>query len=343
MTTATTASCSATQPSAFSANAAKLELLAQKSGSRELSITHSGAKTDSLVNGRFSLKREFDGVLVHACNMEEQRSASISCEQSAELTFGILLEGKVTFGHNGELGTLDAEESAQGWATNTTRTATWQRQLNAKQQVHKLVVAVSPHWIKQNLLQGKPPIFFSRFINTHLARTHWRASGELVRMAKSVMSSHNDTPSQALHFHASVLAFIAQAIDDLEGSQNILSYFNGQPSPTKGANNQALKIKQYLEAHIQQLIPGQQIQLTTVAQELGMSVSKLQRIAKSHFGCTVAEYIRTRRLEIARYEIEQNQLSIGEAAFIAGYNHRSNFSKAFKQYFNLCPGSLIQK
>lgn len=320
-----------------------LEQMAKQAGTRKLSVTQRGAKTDTLVEGQFTLKREFDGVLVHACMMEEQQTAEVSCEQSAELTFGVMLEGEITFGHNGEMRTINTSHGARGWATNLIRPAQWKRQLKAKQRVHKLVVSVTSDWLKHNLLHVNTPPFFSHLVNTHLARTEWHASSSLIRLAKKVMRSRSDTPSQALQFHANVLAFIAQVLDDLEGSKQSMTLATESSRANQNLNQQALKVKQHLEEQIRLLQPGQQLKLANISEQLGMSISKLQRVAKNHFGCTIAEYLRIRRLEIARYEIQHNNLSIGEAAYMAGYNHRSNFSKAFKQHFDLCPGDLVSK
>ncbi|ABD82288.1 helix-turn-helix transcriptional regulator [Saccharophagus degradans] len=329
-----------TNPSSRALTAPALEALANYAGCRNATIHSKGAKTDTLINGHFTLKREFDGILVHACNMEEQKDALVASQQHAGLTFGVLIEGKITFGFNGEFGTIEAANGAQGWATNLTQNAAWQRKLTNKQQVIKLVVSVPPQWIKQHLWQNPAPAFLNRFISTHLARTHWLASGSLVRHAKAVMSSHSNSPSQALHFHANVLAFIAQALDDIEASGERIFNLHNPNRTSRSLSSQAIKVQQHLEHCINELQPGAHIQLEDISHALGMSVSKLQRLSKAHFGCTIAEYIRIRRLEKARHEIQHNNLSIGEAAFLAGYNHRSNFSKAFKQYFNLCPGDI---
>ena len=84
------------------------------------------------------------------------------------------------------------------------------------------------------------------------------------------------------------------------------------------------------------------LSLNTLAEENNISVSTLQRRFKSYCGITVNEYIRTSRLEQAKKSIITDGKSIGEAAYIAGYNHSSNFVTAFKRHFHTTPKELIK-
>lgn len=71
-----------------------------------------------------------------------------------------------------------------------------------------------------------------------------------------------------------------------------------------------------------------------------MSTSKLQRMFKLYYNSTVMNYIRTLRLIAARDAICQRGATIGEAAFMAGYRHSSNFCLAFKKAFGENPGEI---
>ena len=80
--------------------------------------------------------------------------------------------------------------------------------------------------------------------------------------------------------------------------------------------------------------------LNQVARASAMSASVLQRRFKEHTGVTVFEYVRNRRLERVRDALSKDGISISEAAFMAGYNHTSNFITAFKRRFGVTPGEL---
>ncbi|HEY7773709.1 MAG TPA: helix-turn-helix transcriptional regulator [Marinagarivorans sp.] len=86
--------------------------------------------------------------------------------------------------------------------------------------------------------------------------------------------------------------------------------------------------------------PTERLNTQNIAHELGMSVSAVQRLAKQTLGDSVVNYIRAKKLDIARKALEQGTMTIGEVAYHAGYKHSSNFAIAFKKAFGVAPGSL---
>lgn len=81
--------------------------------------------------------------------------------------------------------------------------------------------------------------------------------------------------------------------------------------------------------------------LDSVAQQTNMSPSTLQRAFKNAYGLTVMEFVRTRRLEIARLELLEEEITVGEAAHLAGYSNAANFSTAFQREFGYPPSTCI--
>jgi len=86
----------------------------------------------------------------------------------------------------------------------------------------------------------------------------------------------------------------------------------------------------------------QPLTIKDVAIGCGMSVSTLQRIFKACYGCTVMEFQRVRRLELARLALIDQQLTVGEAAFRAGYSNTANFSTAFVREFGYPPSACLE-
>ena len=54
-------------------------------------------------------------------------------------------------------------------------------------------------------------------------------------------------------------------------------------------------------------------------------------------GTTIFEYARNRRLEKGRAALENDGVSVTEAAFLAGYSSAANFATAFKRAFGVPP------
>jgi AraC-like DNA-binding protein len=87
---------------------------------------------------------------------------------------------------------------------------------------------------------------------------------------------------------------------------------------------------------------GEPMALGDIASRNGMSISTLQRVFKTCFGTTVHEFVRTRRLELARLALLDKGLTVGEAAFQAGYSSPANFSTAFQRAFGYRPSACLR-
>ncbi len=74
-----------------------------------------------------------------------------------------------------------------------------------------------------------------------------------------------------------------------------------------------------------------------IAREVGCSASTLQRHFKTHFGMTVFDFIRQKRLEAARTALADDGIPISHAAHLAGYNNISSFTTAFRRAYGVTP------
>src|SRR5690606_8553463 len=78
----------------------------------------------------------------------------------------------------------------------------------------------------------------------------------------------------------------------------------------------------------------------TLAEEIGMSESKLRQSFKDYFSITIYDYLTRVRMEKARSLLLDEGKSIAEVANATGYNHQQNFSAAFKKYFGIAPSDI---
>ncbi len=79
--------------------------------------------------------------------------------------------------------------------------------------------------------------------------------------------------------------------------------------------------------------------LPELAREAGMSHTRLTRGFKKLFGCTVFEYLRSERLNYGRTLLEEDRLSITEAALEAGFSSSSHFAAAFQRAYGVSPSA----
>ncbi len=85
------------------------------------------------------------------------------------------------------------------------------------------------------------------------------------------------------------------------------------------------------------LAPAFVPELTALAREYGLSVSKLSRSFKQQYGIPLHAYVIERRLCESAHLLEQRNLTVGEVAEIVGYSKQSQFSAAFKRRFGVSP------
>ena len=83
--------------------------------------------------------------------------------------------------------------------------------------------------------------------------------------------------------------------------------------------------------------PALEYDAQSVAEELGMSVSKLNRVFRTMYATSLHSFVQEKRLEYAARLLEENDISISEAAIKSGYTNMSHFSKSFFRKYGVLP------
>jgi AraC family transcriptional regulator, exoenzyme S synthesis regulatory protein ExsA len=69
----------------------------------------------------------------------------------------------------------------------------------------------------------------------------------------------------------------------------------------------------------------------------GRSLSTFKRDFKEVFDTTPGRWLTLKRLELARYLLENTDKSVTETAFEAGFKNNSHFNRVFKERFDMTP------
>ena len=77
--------------------------------------------------------------------------------------------------------------------------------------------------------------------------------------------------------------------------------------------------------------------LPTLAQQLGISETRLKSDFKIMTGTTVMQYCINKRIEAAQLLLKENRISISEIGSIVGYEDHSAFSRAFRRHSGASP------
>jgi AraC-like DNA-binding protein len=94
-----------------------------------------------------------------------------------------------------------------------------------------------------------------------------------------------------------------------------------------------LYAREYIMSHLE-TPPG----LSELAKIIGINEYKLKRGFKEIFGNTVFGYLSDARLEMAKNDLLENKMTVGEIASELGYSSIQHFSNAFKKKFGVSPG-----
>ena len=82
--------------------------------------------------------------------------------------------------------------------------------------------------------------------------------------------------------------------------------------------------------------------LKALASAARMSHTKLNHCFRRIYGMTAFQYLREARLNRAREMLENQGLSVTEAAYAVGYDSLSHFSQAYKKHFGISPGIYLK-
>jgi AraC-like DNA-binding protein len=99
---------------------------------------------------------------------------------------------------------------------------------------------------------------------------------------------------------------------------------------------------QLLEA-IQKMYNDPELDVYKLADALGMSRTLLNEKIQEGFGLSIAQFIRTYRLNVAKEMISNGtntDMNISEIAYEVGFNDPKYFTRCFTKEFNITPSEM---
>ncbi|WP_319484802.1 helix-turn-helix transcriptional regulator [uncultured Cohaesibacter sp.] len=204
--------------------------------------------------------------------------------------------------------------------------------------LRKVKVSLPATWIEDCSLGSASPVlkqFRDEQIGSYLAEatTEMASLAEAVIQPPSPFSDASAPDGMALYRVAKGMELIAQAC--LVLANRLQPCSSGLQSRQF---SQAERIRRHILDHL-----DDDLTLDSLSRQVGASKRSVQRNFKHHYGMTVTDFMRKLRLERARQAIEKQGMTIGQAAFLAGYNNTSSFSNAFKLTYGSTPKSWRPK
>jgi len=304
---------------------------------RYVSFSQDTAQDEVILKGLFHHHFDRHGLSVHAGNLIEMSDRTSFAELPPAISMTILFDGKVSFSLGSQryqLGCL-GEGSVECSAFIINQPEVLSRRFECGMHVNKLNIFIERQWLEQRATTPDERHHIQQLFHDHAAFYHWQASDVVAKLASDYLfkSQHTSLQDELLK-EAIIFQLIAENL-------KVLTSLHRAERPQNTDQSYATASQENQLRHQIDDMMMQSITLAEMASAIGLSVSTLQRKFKTTYGVTVNNYCRQRRLDMAKKALLVDKKSIGEAAFIAGYGHPSNFITAFKKRFKLTPSELV--
>ena len=114
-------------------------------------------------------------------------------------------------------------------------------------------------------------------------------------------------------------------------------------TPKVKAESSNDKLIKKIVLYIEENLTDTQLSVETLSRHVGMSRGTLYNKLLELTGQTPVEFIRSVKLDKAAELLENNELTIAEVAYSAGFSTPNYFAKSFKAKFNMLPSEYLNK
>ncbi|MEL0630441.1 AraC family transcriptional regulator [Psychromonas aquatilis] len=297
-----------------------------------------GTKSLALIEGDLISYQADNSFILYGGRTRDLVDFQVLTTAKKSLCLTILLEGKLDFGYDDLNFLYDATNQPKAVIVCLARAVGFRRTLYKGNKVAKLNIILAHEWLTDRIRSTDN---FSEFITQHLAHFELQLSPEILSLTNNIIKS--SAPKNVIE--QMQLELLTQQL-----LMNVLLQLNHHESVINKNNNKKLicestrydpvldKLVSYIEANL-----TQEMSVKQLAEYAAMSISSLQHKFKNSLGISVLGYIRRRRLNIAKQQLQAGLVTISEAAYNAGYRHPSNFTSAFKKAFGIPPQNLLMK
>jgi len=302
------------------------------------SISSKRPQSIALIEGDLIAYEASNNFILHGGKTKELIDFQVLTMAKKSICITILLEGKLDFSYDHLNFSLNADQEKRAFIVNLTRPVSFRRTLYKNNSVSKLNIILPISWL-QNRMQGNKSI--NEFISGHLANLELNLNQVILDLTSEIITlgSPNSLVAQ-IKIEALTQCLLLEVFKQLEESiyqvktQDKVDHVEMVEAFDPILN----KLITYIEANLEH-----DLAVESLAKFSAMSASRLQHKFKESLGLSVRNYIRRRRLYIAKQQLEVGIVTITEAAYNAGYKHPSNFTIAFKKVFGFPPQDITIK
>ncbi|ODC04916.1 hypothetical protein BFW38_16640 [Terasakiispira papahanaumokuakeensis] len=281
---------------------------------------------EPLLNGQMSVFEIQPGLLLRRVDVYDRYDLLSQAQLHPGIKISLVLEGQAEVAFDQQVIQLRAPD-AGGVIVTLPKTAAFSRYGYAGRYERTLTLTMMPEWLQNS---GIDWLYLRNTFNEARLQP-WQPSIALRQALTALFSPQLGSTTheaQRLQITGYALALAGEALDFMALPEHYRRprYTQAQTDP------RIARLLRQLDAG-QGLMQSQE----TLATQLNMSLSALQRQFRRHTGETLGHYLRHRRLKRAQQSLSQGQTTIDEAAALAGYTSAANFATAFKKTFGLNP------
>lgn len=297
---------------------------------------NSGTPVIDHIEGRCSFSQLGLDLSIHTNDSLERLTGHQQFTIPPKITVALMLEGDLEASINGHPVYMTSHDGPSGYLWINSQEARLDRWTRAGQRIRKINISLP-------LAQLMQFVDFSETCLVNLSDTavddvqllRWKPNAQSLRFAEEIFAA--DLEHSALGRLTGGMAALGLLRQALMQSEPDNTHTHGRTLNSRDAKR-ARMLRDFVLEHIHEPLT-----VEALARNTSMSASTLQRVFKSAYGSTIMEFIRTRRLELARQKLLEEGITVGEAAHLAGYSSSANFSTAFQREFGYPPSACSGK
>ncbi|RQO81650.1 AraC family transcriptional regulator [Acidovorax sp. FJL06] len=290
------------------------------------------------------------GLHLHADDAADAQDFTASGEMDAGLRIVVLLEGSVDVSYGPRRVALSSAADRARVAgrpglprallVSVAEPERFERRARKGAYARRVSVGLGGEWLEQ-VAGPAASEAIEAFRRQHLAMHHWQPSARIAALAEQITHAPDLNPLLLhLYLESRALELVGEALGSL--AQHAPGPAPA-PVPASAPAPTALRLLPHEHRRMRALHAFLQtegamdLSLDALARQAGTNATTLQRHFRAVYGTTVFDFVREHRLQRARQALEQDGLTVGQAALVAGYNSAANFATAYRKRFGMPP------
>jgi AraC-like DNA-binding protein len=272
-----------------------------------------------LMDGMIMTEVLTSGMTFHMVDAKALHDFGFDAEFSPNFKIALMFSGDMRF-QFGEQKRYMEESKKVAKVMNFSEVETCSLSAKAEEHRSALYLSVEPDWFEKNGIESPK---LKQQLGEHLDLKDFVLPDRLWAHAQQLLNQHDQSYINRMSREGFALSLMSTWLEALEDKE------------PENLRPESRRVNQFRD-----LLNSDDVLTMTlgdISHQLGMSSATLQRYAHEHLHMSLTQYLRKRRLDLAKVALHQDGVSIIEAALLAGYNHSSNFTTAFKRQFGVSP------